>query len=133
LGHSTSPSGNPEAVWNCIRSFPFDEGWLCLTNHEVPLYSCADLKPEMEKGTILSGELAKRNKSLHIRQSGIGWIFTQYSVSDGEGCLMLREEFISTENGQRDRLKYDVYWRLEGGSYRPWAARFTGFIKGGDK
>jgi hypothetical protein len=124
---------DPQAVWRLVRGFPFDEGWLCLTDRVVPLYSGTDLMEELQKGTILSGELAKENQSLHIRQSGLGWTITRYMVSEGEGCLMLQEEYVSTENGQRDRLNYDVYWRLDGGSYRPWAARFTGFAKGGDR
>ena len=130
---TSSQVDDPQAVWKLVRGFPFDEGWLCLTDRVAPLYSGTHLTEELQKGTILSGELVKGSQSLQIRQSGAGWAITQYTVREGEGCLMLQEEYISTENGQRDRLNYDVYWRLDGSSYRPWAARFTGFGKGGDR
>ncbi len=113
-----------------VNNFSFSSGWLCLTDRVVALYSPADLAGAQD-GVILSGELANGGESLHIRQAENGWTLTSFKTGQGEACLVCDEEYISTENQQQARLKYQVCWRLHNDSYRPWAARFTGLEKGG--
>lgn len=121
---------SPEKVREAIKEFSFDSGWLCLTDRVIPLYSAEDLL-QAQSGIILSAELAGRSESLHIRQAEEGWTITRYKAGAGEECLIFREEYVSTENKQRDRLQYDVCWKLDNGSYRPWAARLSAMVKGG--
>jgi hypothetical protein len=80
---------------------------------------------------ILSGELAKGARSLHIRQAQEGWSLLHLSAGEGQECLKLRESFISTERNNGLRLNYDVYWSLQEGVYAPHAFRFVGFSEGG--
>lgn len=117
-------------VWDEVRNFQFTSGWLCLTDKVVQLYSIEEIL-NVQNGIILSAELANDSESLHIRQAETGWTITRFKTREGEECLMFREEYVSTENKQRDRLQYDVYWKLDNVSYRPWAARFAGMVKGG--
>ncbi len=125
-----TPVASRQDVWEAVNAFAFEAGWLCLTDRVVQLGSSADLE-KIRGGIILSGELAKGRETLHIRQSTVGWTLTRFIAGEGEPCLMLKEEYISTENQQQERLRYDVYWKLVEGSYRPWAGRFTGFATGG--
>lgn len=120
----------PKEVWEHVRQFPFDSGWLSLTDKVMPFYTAEDLA-QVSGGIILSGELAGADESLHIRQAENGWNLTRIKSGDGEACLMLREDYTGTENKQQDRLQYEVYWKLDNGSYRPWVARLSGMVKGG--
>lgn len=121
-----------DQVWEQVRVFPLTSGWISLTDKVIPLYSAADLA-DVQGGIILSGELSAGSESLHIRQAETGWSITRIKTGEGEKekCLMLREEYIGTENKQQDRLQYEVYWKLENGTYRPWVARFAGMLNVG--
>lgn len=117
-------------VWNAVREFAGEQGWLCLTDEVLVVKGPADL----EKGqgrVILSGELVKGGQSLHIHQTQDGWLLIDLSAGAGQECLKLRESFISTEDKQGLRLNYDVYWSLQQGVYAPYAFRFVGFSEGG--
>lgn len=119
----------PDKVWEQVRRFPFTSGWLSLTDTIVPLYKAGDLA-QVPGGIILSGELAGAAESLHIRQAESGWNLTRITSGDGETCLMIREEYTGIENNQQDLLQYEVYWKLDNDSYRPWVARLSGMVKG---
>lgn len=127
----TTPLDTPEQVWEQVNVFNFDSGWICLTDRVVPLYSNGDLAA-CAGGIILSAELAGNAETLHIRQSENGWTMTRLKTGEGENCLMLREEYLSTENRQKARLFYEIYWKSENGVNRPYVARFAGIEKGGD-
>jgi hypothetical protein len=132
LDVSTEQLNNHEIVLEKIHNFKPNQGWICFTDKVAAFYSASELEA-LGNGTILSGELAKENESVHIRQSGSGWTVIHYAIGIGADCLMLPEEYISTENKQLDRLKYEVYWKKDdSGCYRPWAGRFAGFVKGGN-
>lgn len=121
----------PETVWEKIHNFPFDSGWICLTDTVLPLYSGQDLA-KAGNGIVLSAELAGQTQSLHIRQSDKGWAATLITIGSGKPCLMLAESYLSTENKQQDRLQYQVFWQESGdGSYRPSVARLAALVKGG--
>jgi hypothetical protein len=120
-------------VWEQVRSFAFDSGWLCLTDKVCPLYSGQDLA-DITNGIILSAELAGQTQSLHIRQSENGWTATIITVGSGESCLMLEESYLSTETKQqgRGRLQYQVFWKSSEGVCKPFVARLAGLVKGGN-
>lgn len=120
-----------EQVWEKVRAFPFDSGWLCLTDKVCALYAGHDLAA-VSKGVMLSAELAGTDQSLHIRQAENGWIAATISIGNGEPCLMVEESYLSTENKQQDRLQYQVFWKNTDGVCRPYVARFVGLVKGGN-
>lgn len=125
------PIATPEAIWEKIRNFPFDSGWICLTDKVLALYS-ADELANAGSGIILSAELAGQTQSLHIRQTENGWNSTTITTGTGQPCLMLAESYLSTENKQQDSLHYQVFWQeSDDGSYRPSVARLAGLVKGG--
>ena len=106
------------------------DGWLCLTDKILLLPHDAG---EMTGKTILSGEIANGEKSLHIRQCASGWELYNMTRSDGGEQLMIEQTFISTKD-MNMRLKYEVYWKKnEIGAMTPFASRFAGFsYKGGN-
>lgn len=117
-----------EQVWEKLAAFPFNEGWLCLTDQVLPLYYATDLT-KIRGRIILSGELANSAESIHIRQAEAGWLITRFRDGEGDDCLKLEEQYISTEEKQSLRLTYQSYWKQLDGTWQPAAARFTGFRK----
>lgn len=128
LSITTAQAATPEQVWEQVAAFPFDEGWLCLTDRVLSLHSAADLANARGR-IILSGELARGAESIHIRQAEAGWLITRFRDGEGDDCLKLEEQFISTEEKQALRLNYHCYWKQLDGRWQPAAARFTGFRK----
>lgn len=117
----------------CEKETGTCSGWLCFTDRVLIVpdeYAFAD-----SGGILLSGELARGDESLHIRQSQTGWQLWHLSRHDGGEMLMVKERFVSIrQRGQK--LVYEKYWRMEAGDeglkvYRPFAARFAGFEQGG--
>lgn len=123
------PLADAGQVWEAVHTFPFDSGWICLTDQVVPLYSSHDLAA-VPNGIILSAELAGATQSLHIRQSENGWVATTITVGSGEPCLMLTEQYLSTVQKQQLSLGYQLFWKETEGGYAPFVARFTGWEKG---
>lgn len=126
---SSEAVATPADLWGAVRSFASEQGWLCLTDRVVSFYKATELAGV--EGIILSGELVNGGKSLHIRQAESGWQLTRLESGIGDDCLMCRETYIGTDHGQQDRLHYEVYWKMEDGSYRPYTGRFAGLQEGG--
>jgi hypothetical protein len=129
---ATEKAELPGDVWKAVSDFAPLQGWLCLTDRVIHFCEPSGM-PGDNVGIILSGELANGNESLHIRQSEGGWLLTRLIAGRGDDCIVFREQFVSTESGRRDRLNYEVYWRLENGAYKPYAGRFCGIGEGKDK
>jgi len=127
---AVEPLATAAQVWEKVRSFLCESGWVCLTDQVKALYSGNDLA-DLSEGVILSAELAGNGQSLHIRQAETGWCATTITVGSGEPCLMLSEQYLSTENKQQARLSYEVYWKVQDGVCRPWVARLAALVKGG--
>ena len=130
---------DPNELFEKVKDF-FDKapdtctGWLCFTDKVeiVPEEFCF---AATASGIILSGELARGNESLHIRQSGDGWQLFTLTREDGGEMLMVKEKYLSTLDGGK-MLCYENYWEKEKNKdgrevYRPFAARFAGFVQGG--
>jgi len=127
----TESIDTPETVWEKICTFPFDSGWICLTDKVLALYSADDLA-NAGSGIILSAELAGQTQSLHIRQAENGWNSITITIGTGKPCLVLAESYLSTKNKQQDHLHYQVFWQeSDDGTYRPSVARLAGLVKGG--
>jgi len=129
LKTEVTPAKDAKEVWRAVDEFASEEGWLCLTDEVLKIDNPSDLG-ELQERVILSGELAKGDQSLHIRQAQDGWSLIYLSAGQGDECLKFNESFISTEEGQSVRLTYEIYWKNDGNAYAPHAFRFTGFSKG---
>jgi hypothetical protein len=126
-----TPVNDASEVWRAVREFAGEEGWLCLTDEVRMIDDATDLDT-LQGRVILSGELAKGARSLHIRQAQEGWSLIHLCAGEGRECLKWGESFISTESNNGLRLNYDVYWTLQEGVYAPYAFRFVGFSEGGN-
>ncbi|MDX9708198.1 MAG: hypothetical protein RBT64_01475 [Trichloromonas sp.] len=129
LKTEVTPAKDANEVWRAVREFAGEEGWLCLTDKVLKIDQPSDLDKSQGR-VILSGELVKGARSLHVRQAQEGWSLVYLSAGQGDECLKFNESFISTEEGQAVRLTYEVYWKSDGSAYAPHAFRFTGFAKG---
>jgi hypothetical protein len=132
------PCSSARELQGRVRGFAPQEGWLCLTDRVLHFRDAAALEALLPEGAVvLSGELARGEESLHIRQAETGWNVTRLSAGKGEKCLMFRESYLSTEARENINLDYEVYWKLQadglgGRAYLPCGFRFTGFAEGGN-
>lgn len=142
LNIPTSPPAeitDPNVLFIQVKDF-FDKapdtctGWLCFTDKVAVVPEEFRFNAEASSSILLSGELARGNESLHVRQSEKGWQLFTLTREEGGGMLMVKEKYLSTrEEGKK--LCYENYWKKEPNKeglevYRPFAARFTGFEGG---
>ncbi|MDI9631257.1 MAG: hypothetical protein QM311_07355 [Acidobacteriota bacterium] len=100
-------------------------GWVCFTDEVVELDGAA-----LQRGGIpLSAELCTEAESLHLRQEGSGWRLVRMATREGS------EHLVFTERRERlggGTLTYEVAWRRDEDTWRPWCARLSGFTKKGE-
>lgn len=127
-----------EGLLNEARAFADSEslfeGWLCLTDEVMLVDKNFDFS-EIKGRTVLSGELAGGERSLHIRQWEDGWILSSLTRKNGGNQFMVEEKFISTRRPLK--LRYETYWQEKENCYgqralQPLASRFSGFERGGE-
>ena len=137
-----------EKVLERLKSFEPEEGWICCNDK---VFACVSGGNRIESSealildagfdwtdvagrSILSAELIKGTKSVHLRQDDHGWSIFSFSESPGKEHWFKESVFASR---RAPDLVYHVYWRLaehDGRPVRePWTARFAGFRKGGRK
>jgi hypothetical protein len=88
-------------------------------------------------GPPLSAEIAtNETTAVHLRYVGERWQFAEISdeLRDREHAqegddYAFDEVFVSNLEAKGTLgMRYRTWWRLDGGVYRPWVARFLGFV-----
>lgn len=108
-------------------------GWLCFTD-KVQIVTDEYRFADGDSRILLSGEMARGDISLHIRQSDNGWQLVELTRSDWGEMLMIQEDFLSIYK-EGKKLRYENYWHRgknkEGlDVYQPFTSRFAGFAGG---
>lgn len=113
----------PAEVQQALVHFAPDQGWIQTTNQVLPGDQFARIHTP-----VLSAEVVRDSRSLHIRQNGQGgWLLVTMETIDGDGLIMEHPVF-----GRKPfkTLTYHVGWRLEETTdklkeWRPYAARLV--------
>jgi hypothetical protein len=135
------PVGNQLMIHEKLADFAGSDGWLCLTDEVIVVTAGFDFSTLTER-IILSGELAKGKKSLHIRQGqcipgkceaeNSGWLWYEIESDDSGDHIIIDESFIAIPKAGGRKLNYETFWKLEEatGVLAPYASRFAGFTGG---
>ncbi|BBO87233.1 hypothetical protein [Desulfosarcina ovata] len=125
-----------------LNRFNAAEGWLCYQSKVVKLSE--GTLPDDREDNVLFGELAKENRSLHIRQRKAGWLISEIVSSPARESTVEREQciakIVSYSLDQNEFADYEVFWEKEkrdanndhgfNGEYFPKSYRFVGFRSG---
>ncbi|MBF8274278.1 MAG: hypothetical protein HW380_3383 [Magnetococcales bacterium] len=129
LGHSQEHMEDPHRVWEAVKAFAPDQGWICFQSDVAHFFDAGQRPPQ---GVILSAELCRADTptSLHIRPHSLGgWgVHHLEKLLNGGEYWCETMEFLSVAHDV-GKLRYEVFWQQDGeaGMVRR-VARFCGLV-----
>lgn len=98
-----------DQVWAILAPISAPVGWLGFQSGNMALDGLAPAGATPTLGVLMDAELAVKEKSIHVRYRGDGWIVTTYTPGMGEEFLS-DEVTMLTSNGS---LAYERLWSLD--------------------
>lgn len=126
LASSSRLVREPAALWDALRAFAPEAGWLQTTGAVIAVRGADDLRDDA--GLPLAAELARGPSGLLLRRRRDGWWLLQLDEREHEGEAVAADEVCLLATHGADKLVYRRYWRLdEEQGLMPFATRFARF------